>query len=793
MYRVTVATEGKVYPLLNQVLRLQNPTLKEYAGNSIGYLKFKISPDHPYYDKIHPLESELYVYEDGEEIFRGRSVTSEEEFNRTHQITCESDLAYLCDSIVRPFEFQGSIYQFMEKIINNHNSQVETRKQFQIGNINVADNNNYINRNNSDYSNSLDCLRNKLVETHGGYLRTRLRDGIRYLDYVTDAGGTNDQEIRYGINLADYNRQRDSTTLFTALIPTGADIESIREDGSVETKAVDITSVNNGVDYIYDEEAKNKYGWIFRQKKWEDVTLPENLIKKARAYLAQSIYLDDVLQLTAIDLANMGNDIGRLKVGMWTKVISKPHGVDVLYMLEERTRYLQEPGKDSISLGGTISRISKSVAKSQADMREYVQQVEQSTNKEINRKVDNATQLITGGLGGYVVIGRADNGHPEEILIMDAPTKETATNVIRINKNGIGFSNAGYNGTYRNAWTIDGNLVADFVTTGTMLADRIRGGTMEVGGNGTASDGSILIKDASGNIIGRWSKDGISIMKGIISGATATFGGVDNKSGEIKILDSSGNQIGIWNNDGIEMRAGNSVAVFRPSSTQGAIVVVGEGRYIGSGGSYTTTEGVIINQDTILVKRDIDTDGEYTELSSSALSIFNNGESEWHYGIEMQAKYAFVGTDGIYTEGNLEVEGTKNRVVDTEYGKIKLSAYETASPMFGDVGSGIICEDGKCYVHIDPMFSGTVNLNCDYQVFLQAYGPSAVWVSEKSPNHFVVSGEPGEKFAWELKAKQKGYEQDRLDKKMMNQREDDPTYGSDGALYVKQYMEGLKS
>ena len=87
MYRVTVSTGGKEYPLLNQVLRLQNPTLKEYAGNSIGYLKFKISPDHPYYDKILPLESEIYVYEDGEEIFRGRSVTSEEEFNRTHQLT----------------------------------------------------------------------------------------------------------------------------------------------------------------------------------------------------------------------------------------------------------------------------------------------------------------------------------------------------------------------------------------------------------------------------------------------------------------------------------------------------------------------------------------------------------------------------------------------------------------------------------------------------------------------------------------------------------------------------------
>ena len=57
MYKVTVVTDGKEYPLLNQVLRLENPALKEYAGNSPGYLKFKITPKHPYYDKILPKKS----------------------------------------------------------------------------------------------------------------------------------------------------------------------------------------------------------------------------------------------------------------------------------------------------------------------------------------------------------------------------------------------------------------------------------------------------------------------------------------------------------------------------------------------------------------------------------------------------------------------------------------------------------------------------------------------------------------------------------------------------------------
>ena len=97
MYKVTVVTDGKEYPLLNQVLRLENPTLKEYAGNSPGYLKFKITPKHPYYDKILPLSSELFVYEDGMEIFRGRSMTTEEEFNRTHADGYHITMPYVAD------------------------------------------------------------------------------------------------------------------------------------------------------------------------------------------------------------------------------------------------------------------------------------------------------------------------------------------------------------------------------------------------------------------------------------------------------------------------------------------------------------------------------------------------------------------------------------------------------------------------------------------------------------------------------------------------------------------------
>lgn len=93
--------------------------------------------------------------------------------------------------------------------------------------------------------------------------------------------------------------------------------------------------------------------------------------------------------------------------------------------------------------------------------------------------VDNATNLIQGGLGGHVVMKTNADGQPEEILIMDTDSIETAVHVIRMNQNGIGFSSNGYQGPFETAWTIDGGFVADFITSGTLSADHIKTGSID--------------------------------------------------------------------------------------------------------------------------------------------------------------------------------------------------------------------------------------------------------------------------------------------------------------------------
>ena len=526
MYRVMVITDGIEYPLHEPrdnegELQLIDPVVTLEMGKN-GQLTFRIAPGHPHKDKIRPLKSEIIVYQDNEMIFAGRSIGDEDDFYNRGKVTCEGELAYLIDSIQRPYNSSGSGSEFLRKCLDVHNSQVEERKQFLIGNVTVPDSAAEINRSNTDCENTLKTLKSQLVNRNGGYLRIRRDGGKKYLDYVNDYGGINDQPIRFGENLLDLSKHVKTTSIITALIPYGATVES--EDPDVEDKLLDITSVNGGKDYIYDQAAVDTYGWIWGVQTFDDVTDPSVLLAKGRAYLQEAIALPVTLDLKAVDMSLIDVDIQQLRVGYWTQVESVPHGISKRFMLSKKTIHLDNPGKDEVILGQTLPTFTASTNKDQAAITDRINRVADSTSREINKKVENATQLITGGKGGYVVLDVVDpetgkKTQPWRMLIMDTSDKETAKSVIQINKNGIGFSTTGINGPYKNAWTIDGNLVADFITTGTMLADRVKGGTLEIGGSGFARDGKIVVYNASGGQIGYWDKTGLHVYEGVIEGS----------------------------------------------------------------------------------------------------------------------------------------------------------------------------------------------------------------------------------------------------------------------------------
>lgn len=129
---------------------------------------------------------------------------------------------------------------------------------------------------------------------------------------------------------------------------------------------------------------------------------------------------------------------------------------------------------DSIGLGESKSSFSDTIRQA-SGITGSVKAMVESNNSFLQSAIDRSTDLISGGLGGYVVINKNADGQPEEILVMDNADKTKAVNVIRINKNGIGFSKSGYNGPFSTAWTIDGAFNADFITSGIFSAVDING------------------------------------------------------------------------------------------------------------------------------------------------------------------------------------------------------------------------------------------------------------------------------------------------------------------------------
>lgn len=126
----------------------------------------------------------------------------------------------MLDSIQRPYAFQGAPADLFKQFINNHNSQVEKAKQFKIRNVDITDVNNYINRENSNYSNTWDAINDKLIDTNGGNLETgRLNDEERYIDYISEYTHINTQIIQFGENLLDITQYAKGENIKTAIIP----------------------------------------------------------------------------------------------------------------------------------------------------------------------------------------------------------------------------------------------------------------------------------------------------------------------------------------------------------------------------------------------------------------------------------------------------------------------------------------------------------------------------------------------------------------------------------------------
>ena len=363
MYRI-YCDGNLLYHSNLESLKIFDPSV-ELELNKTGSFVFTVYPDHPRFSFVKRLKSIIEVWQDDFLLFRGRVLDEDVGWHNEKTFSCEGELAFLLDTIQRPYDFTGSIPDFLGMLLSNHNAQADPEKRFTLGNVTVTDPNDYIIRSDIDYVNTWDVITKKLIDMLGGFLQVRHVDGVTYLDYLKESTLLAPQKITFGKNLLDLKRSRKGEDIATGIIPLGAKLKD--EEGKDTDQRLTIESVNGGVDYLVDEDAANELGTIFKVVIFDDVTDPTNLKRKGEAQLAESVNQWESIELTAADLATVDKDITSFHLGTQVHGESKPHGLDQRFLVAKLSLKLFDPGVSKMTLGKTIPAFSEVIVFQKGD------------------------------------------------------------------------------------------------------------------------------------------------------------------------------------------------------------------------------------------------------------------------------------------------------------------------------------------------------------------------------------------------------------------------------------------
>lgn len=336
--------------------------------------------------------------------------------------------------------------------------------------------------------------------------------------------------IRYGKNLTDLAQEENCANVYTGVRPywSGAEGDLVQ----LPEKTLDPPGSYDFVRILTLDLSEN----------WQEKPTVEQLRSAAEAYMkSNNIGVPKVsLTVSFVQLAQT-EEYKHLAMMERVELCDTVHvefpamGVSASAKCVKTVYNVLLDRYESISLGEARASIANTIASQQQSLRQT------PTKTAMQQAIDRGTALITGNQGGFAVWHDSDgDGKPDEALWMDTDDISTATQILRINKSGIGFSSNGYKGPYRSAWTLDGSFVADFITTGnlnaslitvgTMMADRIHGGTLTLGGSGNGN-GSLSIRNAGGKEIGYIDNTGIHFKQGSISLGNGKF--VVNEDGNL--------------------------------------------------------------------------------------------------------------------------------------------------------------------------------------------------------------------------------------------------------------------
>lgn len=398
MYKIKVDGECLYHPWNSEFQISAGNTAIEIGKN--GTCNLDVPFTNPILGKIKQRKSiiEIIRFGDGEEktIYRGLVMDIDSSLAFENEIKTEGDLVLLNDTVIRPHDRTLAAEEEFRKIIEEHNRSTETFKRFQIGTVRTIGD--VKRRYQSGYVTTYDAV-NELLASYGGYIRTRTKDDVHYIDWISAYTHKSTQKVEYGKNVLDLSAAIKADNVITRLIPLGKVFDGV---------PVTIKSVNNGIDYIEDTRAIEEYGLIEKTVEFQDLENPADLKKAAQNYFGDVCAAITSIDVRVVDLADAGYDVEYLAVGDIVDVkIANFHGA---MQISKVVIDLKKPSNSSVTLGATL----KSYTQLQTSRGEKMAQTAALAAYDAANSIGAITKIEPKGT---TIVITKQNGDKEEITI----------------------------------------------------------------------------------------------------------------------------------------------------------------------------------------------------------------------------------------------------------------------------------------------------------------------------------------------------------------------------------------
>lgn len=361
-----------------------------------GSLTFTMTREHPMYEMLQKMSTVVVVKQDGKETWRGRIFSHEADWYNNRAVYCEGALSFFNDSCVTPFNYEGTLKEFLQHLIDVHNAQVgQKMKMFELGTVTAALGDQVVHFGDADqygvgedYGKVWDIIDKLVLKVFGGYAYCTFDAAtgynvLNYCDQAVEEKRVTAQKIEYGVNLLDLIEKTDTNGLYTRIYPVG-NKHTVKETrwkykfkwlpgglgkytdeheeryGIMDTDSATIQKYLPPSGYRYDLEdgyientdAVKKFGVIARIVEFDTDSANDTFAAGVQA-LQQNHLMVTSYTIKAVDLVDAGEDTERLTFACYAHILSAPHSVDAIMLCSKLTEPLDHPEKKEYSFGMT--------------------------------------------------------------------------------------------------------------------------------------------------------------------------------------------------------------------------------------------------------------------------------------------------------------------------------------------------------------------------------------------------------------------------------------------------------